>query len=195
LEFLLNDDLDKSRINILLSFRILENILKVTRSNKIKKYLNEKIKKKLLKMISSIKETKHKKDMDNYYMAKLIEDIFNTSYDITHILRNNRHCIYNFEFEYKQNCINDLFLIKHFDNTNILFEDEMFLFCHLIYFFEKNFDFMRKKFHFKAFYNNFYMASLFSKIHLSKSYKMNTKNYQMLLMIVEENEKIKHVNW
>ena len=193
--FLLDDNLDKSRINILLVVRILESIIKMTRSEKVKAYLQEKIKKKLLLLISSIKATKHKKEMDQFYLAKLIEDIFNSSYDMKSVLKKNLQCVYNFEFEYKRHCVPDLLQIRKFDPSNLLFEDEMFLFCRLVYFFEKNFDFFRKSFKFKAFYNDFYTVSFFSKIQMSKSYKLSTKNYQTILLVSQVQGKTKHVNW
>lgn len=147
-------------------------------------------------MIASIKSTKHKQEMDDFYLAKLVEDVFTTGYDLRQTIKGNFHCIYNFEVEYKRHCMDELFLIKSFETGNVLFEDEMFLFCRLVYFFEKNFDFFNKSFQFKAFYNNFYTTSLFSKIQSSKSYKLNTRNYTQMLMKSETKEgKTKHKAW
>lgn len=195
LNFLVNDNQDKSRINILLTVRILDTILQLSRSSRIKEYLSEKLKQKLLQMISSIKTTKHKKEMDLLYMAKLIEDTFNSRFDVDQILRENLHCVYNFEFEFRKKYIDELFVVRKFDAENVLFEDEMFLFCQLVFFFEKNFFTSRKSFKFRDFYNKFYTASLFSKIQMSKSYKLNTKNFENLLMVSQVDNKQKHENW
>lgn len=195
LNFLVDDNQAKSRINVLLIVRVLDLILQLTRSTRIKDYLSEKLKQKLLQMITSIKATKHKKEMDSLYMAKLIEETFNSSYDVGQILRENWHCVYNFEFEFRKSCVDELFLVRKFDFENVLFEDEMFLFCHLVFFFEKNFLTSRKSFKFRDFYQKFYTASLLSKIKMSKSYKLNTRSYQGLLMVSHVGDKAKHEHW